>query len=99
MASGDTLLIFTPLSNEPPSVNPATLDTRNAHPVLDFDAVVPEAAVFSAVMPRHYAGGGVTVYLHWAMTTATSRATTANTAVAGRRSASMSLMARFEYRD
>lgn len=70
MASGDTLLIFTPLHNEPPSSNPATLDMRNQHPVLDFDATTNESAVFSGVMPRHYGGGGVTVYLHYAMSSA-----------------------------
>ncbi|NIV00538.1 MAG: hypothetical protein GWN55_04285, partial [Phycisphaerae bacterium] len=72
MASGDTLLIFTPLHNEPPSSNYATLDTRNLHPVLDFDASTNESAVFSAVMPRSYAGGGLTVYIHYAMSSATS---------------------------
>jgi hypothetical protein len=70
MASGDTLLIFTALHNEPPASNPATLDVRNAHPVLDFDATTNETAIFSAVMPRHYAGGGVTAYLHYAMSSA-----------------------------
>ena len=73
MASGDTLLIFTPLHNEPPSSNPATLDTRNLHTVLDFDAATNESAVFSAVMPRSYAATtGLTVYIHYAMSTATS---------------------------
>jgi hypothetical protein len=73
MASGDTLLIFTPLHNEPPASNPATLDTRNSHPVLDFDASTNEDAVFSAVMPRSYAGTtGITVYIHYAMSSATS---------------------------
>jgi len=72
MASGDTLLIFTPLAFEPPGSNPAALDTRNAHPVLDFDDTTNESAVVSGVMPRHYGGGGVTVSLHFAMTTATS---------------------------
>lgn len=72
MATGDTLLIFTPLHNEPPASNPATFDTRNAHPVLDFDASTNESAVFSAVMPQHYAGGGVTVFIHYAMSSATS---------------------------
>lgn len=70
MASGDTLLIFTPLHNEPPSSNYATLDTRNQHPVLDFDDTTNESAVFSSIMPRHYGGGGITVYLHYAMTSA-----------------------------
>lgn len=71
MASGDTLLIFTPQCNEPPSANFATLDIRNQHPVLDFDATTNESAVFSAVMPRNYAGTtGVTVYLHYSMTSA-----------------------------
>ncbi len=70
MASGDTLLVFTPLHNEPPSSNYATIDLRNLHPVLDFDAGTNESAVFSAVMPRNYGGGGVTVNLHYAMSSA-----------------------------
>lgn len=70
MASGDTLLVFTPLANEPPAATFATMDTRNAHPVLDFDDTVNWSAVFTGVMPRNYAGGGLTVYLHFAMATA-----------------------------
>ena len=65
MASGDTLAVFTPLHNETPTSNGATLDTRNAHPVLDFYDGTNESAVFSAIMPQAYDGGGVTVYLHW----------------------------------
>lgn len=73
MASGDTLIVFTPLHNEPPSANFATLDTRNYHPCLDFDASTNESAVFSAVMPQSYAGTtGVTVYIHYAMSSATA---------------------------
>jgi hypothetical protein len=72
MASGDTLVIFTALHNEPPASNMATLDLRNQHPVLDFDASTNESAAFAGVMPRHYDGGGVTVYLHYAMSSATS---------------------------
>ena len=68
MASGDTLLIFTPQANEPPSSDNATLDTRNYHPVLDF--ALTEKAVFSFVVPRNYGGSGITVYLHYAMSTA-----------------------------
>ena len=72
MASGDTLCIFTPLCNEQPSSNPATFDARNAHPCLDFDDTTNETAIFSGVMPQNYDGGGVTVYLHYAMSTATA---------------------------
>jgi hypothetical protein len=64
MASGDTLCVFTPLSNEPPAANYATLDMRNAHPVLDFDPATDESAVFTGILPRNYAGGGLTVYIH-----------------------------------
>lgn len=72
MASGDTLLIFTPLHNEPPSSDFATINTRNSHPVLDFDDSTNETAIFSGVMPRVYGGGGLTVYIHYAMSSATS---------------------------
>ncbi len=71
-AAADTLVVFTPLSNEPPASNFATPDLRNSHPVLDFDATTNESSVFSGVMPRRYGGGGVTVYIHYAMTSATS---------------------------
>ena len=71
MASGDTLVVFTPLHNEPPSSNFATLDLRNNIPVLDFDDTTDEEAVFSGVMPRHYGGGGVTVTLGWMATDTT----------------------------
>lgn len=68
MSSGDTLLIFKPQDNEPPGSNFATFDTRNRHTVLDFDDTTDEAAVFKGVLPRAYAGGGLTVYIHYAMT-------------------------------
>ena len=73
MASGDTLLTFHPYNNEPTATVYATLDARNQHVVLDFDATTDESAVFSGVMPQHYAGTtGVTVYLHWSASSATS---------------------------
>jgi hypothetical protein len=57
--------------NSPAAANYATFDTRNKHPILRFDGSTNESAVFSAIMPRHYAGGGVTVYVHWASTKTT----------------------------
>ena len=72
MASGDTLVVFTPGSNEPPASNAATKDSRNSHPVLDFDDTTNEDAVWSYVLPRHYDGGGLTVYIHYSMTSATT---------------------------
>jgi len=68
MASGDTLVTFVPQMNEPPAANFATPDTRNAHPVLDM--ALNEIAIFSFVVPRHYGGNGITVYLHYAMSSA-----------------------------
>lgn len=73
MASGDTIAIFTPLHNEPPSASAATLDTRNQHPVVDHDAATNESAVFTSVMPRNFgSSAGITPYISFAMSTATS---------------------------
>ena len=73
MASGDTLLVFTPMNNEPPAAAFATLDSRNGSLVLDFDATADEEAVFSfPALPRHYDGGGITANAKCMMTSATS---------------------------
>lgn len=72
MASGATLCTFFPADNEPPASNYATLDTRNGHPTLDFDTTTQEAAIFTGVLPRNYGGGGITVYVHATLTSATS---------------------------
>ena len=69
MASGETLCVFMPYNNVPTATNFASLDLRNLHPCLDFDAATNESAVFSGVMPSNYAGGGVTVYIHWGAST------------------------------
>ena len=49
----------------------ATPDEANSGPVLDFDASVNEIAMFSAVMPANYGGGGLTCNLAITSTTAT----------------------------
>ena len=72
MASGNTLLQLFPQSNEPTSTIFATLDLRNLHPVLDFDGTTDEEAVFTAILPAHYAGGGVNVKLFVGFTSATT---------------------------
>ena len=64
------LAAFLPRHNEPPTANYATLDTRNAQPVLNFDAATDESAIFRDFMATNYAGAGVTVRLAWAALTA-----------------------------
>lgn len=65
-------IVFFPLGAEaPPSVF-ATLDTRNSHPVLDFDASTVEWTAWTGVLPSSYAGGGVNVKIIWAATSATA---------------------------
>lgn len=68
MSSGNSLCGFAPQDNEPTATDYATLDTRNSHPVLDFDASTTERACFTGFLPRHYANGGITVTLAWAST-------------------------------
>jgi len=72
MASGDTLIIFGAIDNEPPASSIATLDFRNGHPVLDFASAGTEKAIFTGIMPQHYDGGGLTLKFHFTMTSATS---------------------------
>lgn len=72
--TGDTLNVFGPLGAELPGSNYPQLDVRNNHPCLDFDAAVDETCYFTGVLSRGYDGGGVTVTLHWAATSATSGA-------------------------
>jgi hypothetical protein len=68
-----TLTYFTPLDNQPPASNFATLDTRNSIAVLDFDDTTSESGVFVGILPENAAlASGVDVRIHWAATTATS---------------------------
>ena len=72
MASGDTLAVFIPQANEPPSSNPATFDSRNSILVLDFDTTTSESAIFRGVLPANYSGGGLRLDIYWMATSATT---------------------------
>lgn len=81
MASGDTLLVLTPLDNTPPATTYATLDSMTGAstpaesiPVLDFDDTTAEYADFYAVLPRNYASGGLTVTFAWSSSSSTATA-------------------------
>ena len=65
MATGDSLNQFMPKAFTPPSSNAATFDFINRHPVLDFDGSVGESTIFEDVLPDHYDGGGINVFIHW----------------------------------
>jgi len=75
MASGQTLLIFNAQSGVPPGSSAPQLDTRNNHTVWDFDAAANEILDFETLLPRNYAGGGLTVTLVWSATAATTGVT------------------------
>lgn len=71
LARTKTLARFTPLDNQPPAANFATLDTRNSIAVLDFDAATDEAAVFVGVIPEGAVlTSGIKVRLFWMATSA-----------------------------
>ncbi len=68
-----TLARFTPRENQPPATAFATLDTRNAIAVLDFDAAVDESSIFSGVIPDYAnLASGLKIRIAWMATTATS---------------------------
>lgn len=74
MAAGDSLLQFVPQHIEPPVSNYGTMDVRDgsttSHPV--YDMALNEIGDVSAVMPQSYSGNGLTIYVHYAMTSAGS---------------------------
>lgn len=74
MAANDTLLEFSPRLAEIPlgGTFGASPYLRNDHPILVYDGTSAEYAYFTGVMPQHYAGGDVNVYLHIAYTDAVS---------------------------
>lgn len=72
MSAGQTLAIFTPLHAQPLSASYATIDVRNSHPVLDFDAAAEESTIFGSILSSNYSGNGLVVRIHWAASTATS---------------------------
>lgn len=65
MATGSgtkTKAVFTPLDNQPPAANFATIDTRNSIALLAFDETTEESAIFVGVMPEGASlGSGLTV--------------------------------------
>lgn len=69
-----SLTTFTPLDNQPPASNFATLDTRNSIAVLDFDDTTEESAVFVGCISDSFIdfGSGIQVKIHWMATSATS---------------------------
>jgi hypothetical protein len=57
---------------EPPTTNYATLSTRNARPVLAFDATTQEGALWSFAVPDTYAGGDLKVSVYVMAASATT---------------------------
>lgn len=73
MASGNILGRYDFSRNRYTGANPATVDVRNGHWVLEFDpGATAETATFEDVLPSNYAGGGITVYIEFMVDTATS---------------------------
>ena len=68
MASGQTLITIEPKSHDPQGSGFGTPDVRNNHPVIDL--AIGETVVVPILLPRHYGGGGITIYLHYAMSSA-----------------------------
>jgi hypothetical protein len=71
-ASGQTLLVFPAIACYPETTSGVQIDQRNDHLVWDFDGATDEELLCPAVLPRNYSGGGLTVSLYIAFTSATS---------------------------
>ena len=80
MASGNTLVVFTARDGVPTATAGAVhtvlaggSSPAEGVPALAFDSGTDESVDFIGVMPRNYAGGGLTLTLYWE-STATSNA-------------------------
>jgi hypothetical protein len=78
MASGQTLVIFTARDGVPTATSGAVhgvlagaSSPAEGVPYLAYDSASDESCDFQGVLPRSYAGGGLTLYLHWASTATT----------------------------
>lgn len=71
-ASGQTLLVLPAAACYPETTSGVQIDSRNDHLVWDFDGATDEELLCPAVLPRNYAGGGLTVSLYIAFTSATT---------------------------
>lgn len=70
MASGDSLLYFSPMSSSGPASSAAQLDAlagasspAESFPILAFDSASTEYADFRGKLPQNYAGGGLTLVI------------------------------------
>lgn len=72
MASGDQLAFWWASDNHPLATNAATPDTRNGHPVYEFDWSVDEEAWFESIIPSYYSNGGIKVRLFLGADTTTT---------------------------
>lgn len=70
MASGDTLIVWTADSARIGTGTPGFFNARNNHPIVSLST--GDECTFGAVLPRRYGGAGITVYIHYAMTSATT---------------------------
>lgn len=72
MASGNTLIVLTARDGIPTATSGAAhgvfagaATPADGVPFLAFDSASDEYADFPCVLPRHYAGGGLTLTLYW----------------------------------
>jgi len=79
MGSGDTLLIFTPMAYQPAATNFGALGFLNQHPWIAFDDTTSEMAFWTAILPQHYANGGIYVIPTWTCGTKATIAETGDT--------------------
>jgi hypothetical protein len=71
-AGANQVLLLVPAANTPPVTNPSTFGLRNNVPCLFFDDSTDEFAIFPLLCMPAYGGGGLTVDVYWAATSATS---------------------------